>query len=132
MLVVPAGQRIGDFEPFRIRASARYPSQACERLPTWLAPELTEIVYTSGSPTERGTDNREGARPRSGFATEARVYRGLVRCGICGLRMWGNHRLRLVAPASYDVLIRPIRLAASSVNHMSLLAPVAMPSNVSG
>jgi hypothetical protein len=34
-------------------------------------------------------------------ATEARasartnyLYRGLLRCGICGLRMWGNHRRR--------------------------------------
>jgi hypothetical protein len=41
--------------------------------------------------------SRQGGRGDGGAVSPPKreyLYRGLVRCGICGLRMWGNHRRR--------------------------------------
>jgi len=41
--------------------------------------------------------SRQGGRGDGGVITAPKreyLYRGLVRCGVCGLRMWGNHRRR--------------------------------------
>jgi len=41
--------------------------------------------------------SRQGGRGDGGAVSPPKreyLYRGLVRCGVCGLRMWGNHRRR--------------------------------------
>ena len=68
-----------------------------------------DLVRGAGAPRDRRAGEEHdavqaravsNARSRQGVtATEARpaartnyLYRGLLHCGICGLRMWGNHR----------------------------------------
>jgi site-specific DNA recombinase len=56
--------------------------------------EEFEAVATRAASNQR---SRQGCRSGSGAGSLPKreyLYRGLVRCGICGLRMWGNHRRR--------------------------------------
>ncbi len=50
-----------------------------------------EAVQSRATANERSRQGVPAAAARPAARTEY-LYRGLVHCGICGLRMWGNHR----------------------------------------
>ncbi|HZD00406.1 MAG TPA: zinc ribbon domain-containing protein [Actinomycetes bacterium] len=62
---------------------------------------------------------RQGARP----ARREYLYRGLLRCGICGLRMWGNHRRRSVYYSCQPSHRRSANIPADHPPHVYLGEP---------
>jgi hypothetical protein len=62
--------------------------------PALVSKEEFEAVVARAASNYR---SRQGGRGDGGAASQPKreyLYRGLVRCGICGLRMWGNHQRR--------------------------------------
>jgi len=62
--------------------------------PALVSKEEFEAVAARAASNHR---SRQGGRGDGGVITPPKreyLYRGLVRCGVCGLRMWGNHRRR--------------------------------------
>ena len=59
--------------------------------PAIVSREEYDAVATRSATNAR---SRQGPRPTNARTAAHRdyLYRGLLRCGICGLRMWGNHR----------------------------------------
>jgi len=60
--------------------------------PALVSKEEFEAVAARAASNHR---SRQGGRGDGGAASQPKreyLYRALVRCGICGLRMWGNHR----------------------------------------
>ena len=59
--------------------------------PAIVSGEEHEAVHPRARANERSRQGVPGTTARPTAKTNY-LYRGLLRCGICGLRMWGNHR----------------------------------------
>ena len=59
--------------------------------PAIVSREEHDAVQARARANERSRQGVPATTPRASAKTNY-LYRGLLRCGICGLRMWGNHR----------------------------------------